>query len=99
MSLANLRWEQDLQESERNYGDEAGPLCILLQHLKRDPYAVQVGEAINLGHAAATVNKHRRQDIVKSSNITDITELGKHSDSMQKELNLSPSPFAFWKSK
>ena len=34
MSLANLRWEQDLQVSERNYGDEAGPLCILLQHLK-----------------------------------------------------------------
>ena len=93
-SLANLRWEQDLQVTERNYMDAAGPLCILLQHLKRDPQAVQVGEAINLvlkslrllGHAVATVNKHRRQDIVKSTHITDITELGKHSDSMQKFL-------------
>ena len=93
-SLANLRWEQDLQVTERNYMDAAGPLCILLQHLKRDPQAVQVGEAINLvlkslrllGHGVATVNKHRRQDIVKSTHITDITELGKHSDSMQKFL-------------
>lgn len=34
----------------------------------------------------ATVNEHRRQDIVKSTHITDITELGKHSDSMQKFL-------------
>ena len=93
-SLASLRWEQDLQVTERNYMDAAGPLCILLQHLKRDPQALQVGEAINLvlkslrllGHAVATVNKHRRQDIVKSSHITDITELGKHSDSMQKYL-------------
>ena len=57
-SLASLRWEQDLQVTERNYMDAAGPLCILLQ----------VGEAINLvlkslrllGHAVATVNKHRR---------------------------------------
>ena len=47
-SLANLRWEQDLQVTERKYMDAAGPLCILLQHLKRDPQAVQVGEAINL---------------------------------------------------
>ena len=93
-SLANLRWEQDLQVTERNYMDAAGPLCILLQHLKRDPQAVQVGEAINLvlkslrllGHAVATVNKHRRQDIVKSTHITDITEHGKHSDSLQKFL-------------
>ena len=93
-SLANLRWEQDLQVTERNYMDAAGPLCILLQHLKRDPQAVQVGEAINLvlkslrllGHAVATVNKHRHKDIVKSTHITDITELGKHSDSMQKFL-------------
>ena len=69
-------------------------LCILLQHLKKDPQAVQVGEAINLvlkslrllEHAVATVNKHRRQDIVTSTHITDITELGKHSDSMQKFL-------------
>ena len=51
--------------TERNYMDAAGPLCILLQHLKRDPQAEEVGEAINLvlkslcllGHAAATVNK------------------------------------------
>jgi len=93
-SLANLRWEQDLQVMERNYMDAAGPLCILLQHLKRDPQAVQVSEAINLvlkslrllGHAVATVNKHRHKDIVKSTHITDITELGKHSDSMQKFL-------------
>ena len=34
----------------------------------------------------ATVNKHRRQDIVKSSHITGTTEFGKHSDSMQKFL-------------
>ena len=93
-SLASLRWEQDLHVTERNYMDAAGPLCILLQHLKKDPQAVQVGEAINLvlkslrllGHAVATVSKHRRQDIVKSTHITDITELGKHSDSMQKFL-------------
>ena len=92
-SLASLRWEQDLQVTERNFMDAAGPLCILLQHLK-DPQTVPVGEAINLvlkclrllGHAVATVNKHRRQDIVKSTHITDITELGKHSDSMQRFL-------------
>lgn len=54
---------------------------------------MQVGEALNLVlkslrllSAVATVNKHRRQDIVKSTHITDITELGKHSDSMQKFL-------------
>ena len=29
---------------------------------------------------------NRRQDIVKSTHITDITELGKHTDSMQKFL-------------
>lgn len=71
-SLASLRWEQDLQVTERNYMDTVGPLCILLQHLKKDPQAVQIGEAINLvlkslrllGHAVATVNKHRRQEIV-----------------------------------
>lgn len=93
-SLASLRWEQDLEVMERNYMDAAGPLCILFQHLKKDPQAVQVGEAINLvlkslrllGHAVATVNKHRRQDIVQSTHITDITELGKHSDFMQKFL-------------
>ena len=93
-SLANLRWEQDLQVTERNYMDAAGPLCVLLQHLKSDPQAVQVREAINLvlksvrllGHAVATVNKHRRQDIVESTHINDITELGKHSDSVQKFL-------------
>ena len=93
-SLASLCWEQDLQVTERNYMDAAGPLYILLQHLKKDPQTVQVGEAINLvlkslrllGNAVATVNKHRRQDIVRSSHITDITELGKHSYSMQKFL-------------
>lgn len=93
-SLASLRWEQDLQVTERNYMDAVGPLCILLQHLKKDPQAVQVSEATNLvlkslsllGHAVAPVNKHRRQDIVKSTHITDITEIGKHSDSMQKFL-------------
>lgn len=47
-SLASLRWEQDLQVTERNYMDAAAPLCIFFQHLKRDPQAVQVGEAINL---------------------------------------------------
>jgi len=64
--------------------DIAGPLCILLQHLKKDPQVVQVSEAISLvlkslhllGHAVAPVNKHRRQDIVKSTYITDIPELG-----------------------
>lgn len=92
-SLAGLHWEQDLQVTERNYMDAAGPLCILLQHLKY-PQVVQVGEAINLviqslsllGHALTTVNKHRHQDIVKSTHITDITELGKLSDCMQKFL-------------
>ena len=79
--------------------DAAGPLCILLQHLKY-PQVVQVGEAINLviqslsllGHALTTVNKHRHQDIVKSTHITDITELGKHFNSTQKLLlaNLKP---------
>jgi len=29
-SLASLRWEQDLQVTERNFMDAAGPLCILL---------------------------------------------------------------------
>ena len=95
-SLASLRWEQDLLMTERNYMDAAGPLCILLQHLKRHSQALQVSEAINLvlplkslcllGHAVATFNKHRRQDIVQSAHITDITEHGKHSDSMQKFL-------------
>jgi len=93
-ALANLRWEQDLQVSQRNYMDAAGPLCLLLCHLKSDPESVRVDEAINLilkslrllGHAVATVSKHRRQDIVKTSRITDITELGKHSDPMQKFL-------------
>lgn len=80
--------------------EAAGPLCILLQHLKKDPQAVQVGEAINLvlksllllGHAVATVSKYRRQDVVKSTHITDITELGKHFNSTQKLLlaNLKP---------
>lgn len=92
--LSNLRWEQDLQVSQRNFMDAAGPLCLLLHHLKNDPESVRIDEAINLvlkslrllGHAVATVNKHRRQDIVKSSRITDITELGKHSDPMQKFL-------------
>ena len=93
-SLASLRWEQDLQVTERNYMDAVGPLCILLQHLKKDPQAAQVSEATNLvlkslsllGHAVAPVNKHRRQDIAKSTHITDITEIGKHSDSIQKFL-------------
>ena len=68
-SLASLRWEQDLQVTERNYMAAVGPLCILLQHLKKDPQAVQMVEEINLvlkslhllGRAVATVNKHRRQ--------------------------------------
>ena len=93
-SLASLHWEQDLQVTERNYLDTVGPLCILLQYLKKDPQTVQVCEAINLvlkslhllGRAVATVNKHRHQDIVMSTHINDITELGKHSDSMQKFL-------------
>ena len=41
-SLASLRWEQDLQVTKRNHMDAAGPLCILLQYLKRDPQALQV---------------------------------------------------------
>ena len=46
--LSSLRWEQDPQVKERNYMDAAGPQCILLHHLKKDPQAVQVSEAINL---------------------------------------------------
>lgn len=90
-SLSSLRCKQDLQVTERNYMDTAGPLCILFQHLEKDPQVVQVSEAISLvlkslrllGHAVAPVNKQRCQDIVKPLRITDITELGKHSDSMQ----------------
>ena len=72
----------------RNYMDAAGPLCILLQHLKSDPSSVTKRSPIELilkslrllGHGVASINKHRRQEIVKSCNITDVTQLAKQSD-------------------
>ena len=84
-SLGQLRWEQNLQLTMRNYMDAAGPLCILLQHLQSDPGSVTERSATDLilkslrllGHAV--VNKQRRQEIVKSCNITDVTQLAKQS--------------------
>ena len=86
-----LRWEQNLQLTMRNYMDAAGPLCILLQHLQSDPSSVTERSAIDLvlkslrllGHGVASVNKQRRQEIVKHCNITDVTQLAKQSDPMQ----------------
>ena len=74
--------------------DAAGPLCILLQHLQSDPGSVTERSAIDLilkslrllGHAVASVNKQHRQEIVKSCNITDVTQLAKQSDPMQTYL-------------
>ena len=36
-----------------------------------------------MGHGVASVNKQRRQEIVKHCNITDVTQLAKQSDPMQ----------------
>jgi len=74
--------------------DVAGPLCILLQHLQSDPGSVTGRSAIDLilkslqllGHAVASVNKQCRQEIVKSCNITDVTQLAKQTDPMQTYL-------------
>ena len=79
-TLGQLRWEQNLQLTMRNYMDAAGPLCILLQRLQSDPSSV-TEPAIDLvlkslcllGHGVASVNKQRRQEIVKHCNITDVT--------------------------
>ena len=68
--------------------DVAGPLCILLQHLQSDPGSVTGRSAIDLilkslqllGHAVASVNKQRGQEIVKSCNITDVTQLAKPTE-------------------
>ena len=92
--LGQLRWEQNLQLTMRNYMDAAGPLCILLQHLQADPSSVTENAAISLilkslrllGHSVASINKQRRQEIVKSCNITDVTQLAKQSDPMQTYL-------------
>ena len=89
-----MRWEQNLQLTMRNYMDAAGPLCILLQHLQSDPSSVTERSAIDLvlkslrllGHGVASVNKQRRQEIVKHCNITDVTQLAKQSDPMQTYL-------------
>ena len=78
----------------RNYMDAAGPLCILLQHLQSDLSSVTEWSAIDLvlkslrllGHGVASVNKQRRQEIVKHCNITDVTQLAKQSDPMQTYL-------------
>ena len=72
----------------RNYKDAAGPLYILLLHLQSDPNSVTKQSAIDrvlkslglLGHGVASVNKQRRQEIVKHCNITDVTQLAKQSD-------------------
>ena len=93
-TLGQLRWEQNLQLTMRNYMDAAGPLCILLQHLQSDPSSVTERSAIDLvlkslrllGHGVASVNKQRRQEIVKHCNITDVTQLAKQSDPMQTYL-------------
>ena len=74
--------------------DAAGPLCILLQHLQSDPGSVTERSAIDLirkslrlqGQAVASVNKQRRQEIVKSCTITNVTQLAKQSDPMQTYL-------------
>ena len=74
-----MHWEQNLQITMRNYMDAAGPLRILLQHLQSDPGSVTERAAIDLilkslrllGHAVASV------EIVKSCNITDVTQLAK----------------------
>ena len=93
-TLGQLRWEQNLQLTMHNYMDAAGPLCILLQHLQSDPSSVTERSAIDLalkslrllGHGVASVNKQRRQEIVKHCNITDVTQLAKQSDPMQTYL-------------
>ena len=75
----------------RNYMDAAGPLCILLQQLQSDPSSVTERSAMDLvlkslrllGHGVASVNKQRRQEIVKHCIITDVTQLAKQSFPMQ----------------
>lgn len=66
--------------------EAAGPLYILLQHLQSDPGSVTERSAKDLilkslrllGHGVASINKQRRQEIVKSCNITDVTQPAKH---------------------
>ena len=61
-------------------------LHILLQHLQSDPGSVTERSAKDLilnslrllGHGVASINKQRRQEIVKSCNITDVTQPAKH---------------------
>ena len=47
-TLGQLRWEQNLQLTMRNYMDAAGPLGILLQHLQSNPSSVAERSAIDL---------------------------------------------------
>lgn len=70
----------------RNHIEGGGPLYILLQHLQSDPASVTERSAKDLilkslrllGHGVASINKQRRQEIVKSCNITDVTQPAKH---------------------
>lgn len=70
----------------RNHIEAGGPLYILLQHLQSDPASVTERSAKDLilkslrllGHGVASINKQRRQEIVKSCNITDVTQPAKH---------------------
>ena len=47
-SLGQLRWEQNLQLTMRNYMGAAKPLCVLLQHLQYDPDSVTERSAFDL---------------------------------------------------
>ena len=47
-SLGQLRWEQNLQLTMRNYMGAAKPLCVLLQHLQCDPDSVTERPAFDL---------------------------------------------------
>lgn len=70
----------------RNHIEAGGPLYILLQHLQSDPASVTERSPKDLilkslrllGHGVASINKQRRQEIVKSCNITDVTQPAKH---------------------
>ena len=70
----------------RNHMEAGGPLYSLLQHLQSDPGSVTERSAKDLilnslrllGHGVASINKQRRQEIVKSCNITDVTQPAKH---------------------
>ena len=76
--------------------DAAGPLCILLQQLQSDPSSVTERSAMDLvlkslrllGHGVASVNKQRRQEIVKHCNIVgDLAEKVSKAVQSKKESN------------